>query len=82
MYPVEETFQPANRSRGGASAQRLANDVRLFTYDLGLIFIDPYRGIIRREGKSSDFSPSFIEWLFQFHFSFQLGVPGAALTAA
>jgi len=57
------------------------NDARLFTYDLGLISLDPYTGIIRREGKSSDFSPSFIEWLYQLHFSFQLGVPGAALTA-
>lgn len=57
------------------------NDAKLFTYDLGILSIDPYTGAILREGKLSDFSPSFIEWLFQFHFSFQLGVPGAALTA-
>jgi uncharacterized iron-regulated membrane protein len=57
------------------------NDERLFTYDLGLISFDPYTGAILREGKSADFTPSFIEWLLQFHFSFQLGVPGAALTA-
>ncbi|WP_080056380.1 PepSY-associated TM helix domain-containing protein [Spirosoma aerolatum] len=57
------------------------NDARLFTYDLGLISFDPYTGTILREGKSADFTPSYIEWLFQFHFSFQLGVPGAAITA-
>ncbi|WP_044199977.1 PepSY-associated TM helix domain-containing protein [Dyadobacter tibetensis] len=57
------------------------NDARLMTYDLALISFDPYRGVILREGPSSQFTPSFIEWLFQFHFSFQLGIPGAALTA-
>jgi uncharacterized iron-regulated membrane protein len=57
------------------------NDTRLFTYDLALISIDPYTGKILREGPSSAFTPSFIEWLLQFHFSFQLGIPGAALTA-
>jgi uncharacterized iron-regulated membrane protein len=57
------------------------NDVRLLTYDLGLITFDPYTGTILREGKSSEFRPSLIEWLLQFHFSFQAGVPGAALTA-
>ncbi len=58
------------------------NDARLFTYDLALITFDPYTGAILREGPCSDFTPSFIEWLLQFHFSFQLGIPGAALTAA
>jgi len=57
------------------------NDTRLLTYDLALISFDPYTGAILREGPASKFTPSFIEWLFQFHFSFQLGVPGAALTA-
>ncbi|ACT93460.1 PepSY-associated TM helix domain protein [Dyadobacter fermentans DSM 18053] len=57
------------------------NDTRLFTYDLGLISFDPHTGAVLREGPSSEFTPSFIEWLFQFHFSFQLGIPGAALTA-
>ncbi|PKK37212.1 hypothetical protein BWI96_07645 [Siphonobacter sp. SORGH_AS_0500] len=57
------------------------NDARLFTYDLGLISFDPYSGTILREGPSRSFTPSFIEWLLQFHFSFQLGIPGAALTA-
>lgn len=57
------------------------NDARLFTYDLGLISFNPYTGEILREGKSSEFTPSLIEWLLQFHFSFQLGMPGAALTA-
>ncbi|KAA0992159.1 PepSY-associated TM helix domain-containing protein [Dyadobacter aurulentus] len=57
------------------------NDARLLTYDLALISFNPYTGAILREGPSSQFTLSFIEWLFQFHFSFQLGVPGAALTA-
>lgn len=57
------------------------NDTRLFTYDLALITFDPHTGAILREGPSSAFTPSFIEWLLQFHFSFQLGIPGAALTA-
>ncbi|KQS27811.1 PepSY domain-containing protein [Dyadobacter sp. Leaf189] len=57
------------------------NDARLLTYDLALISFNPYTGVILREGPATDFTPSFIEWLFQFHFSFQLGMPGAALTA-
>ncbi|HEV7379592.1 MAG TPA: PepSY-associated TM helix domain-containing protein, partial [Dyadobacter sp.] len=57
------------------------NDTKLFTYDLALISLDPYTGKILREGPASEFTPSFIEWLLQFHFSFQLGIPGAALTA-
>ncbi|WP_439557509.1 PepSY-associated TM helix domain-containing protein [Dyadobacter sp.] len=57
------------------------NDTRLLTYDLALISFNPYTGAILREGPATDFTPSFIEWLFQFHFSFQLGMPGAALTA-
>lgn len=57
------------------------NDTRLLTYDLALISINPNTGTILREGPASQFTPSFLEWLFQFHFSFQLGIPGAALTA-
>ncbi|MCF0065296.1 PepSY domain-containing protein [Dyadobacter chenwenxiniae] len=57
------------------------NDTRLMTYDLALISFNPYTGAILREGPATQFTPSFIEWLFQFHFSFQLGMPGAALTA-
>ena len=57
------------------------NDKRLMTYDLALISFNPYTAEILREGPASQFTPSLIEWLFQFHFSFQLGIPGAALTA-
>jgi len=57
------------------------NDTKLMTYDLALISFDPYTGAILREGPANSFTPSLIEWLFQFHFSFQLGIPGAALTA-
>ncbi|MCF0054540.1 PepSY domain-containing protein [Dyadobacter sp. CY356] len=57
------------------------NDKQLLTYDLALISFNPYTGAVLREGPASQFTPSLIEWLFQFHFSFQLGIPGAALTA-
>ncbi|QRR00063.1 PepSY-associated TM helix domain-containing protein [Dyadobacter sandarakinus] len=57
------------------------NDGQLLTYDLALISVDPYTGKVLREGPSDRFMPSFMAWLFQFHFSFQLGIPGAALTA-
>ncbi len=57
------------------------NDGKLFTYDLSLISIDPYTGHILREGKMKDVSTGLIHWIYQFHFSFQLGLPGAALTA-
>lgn len=57
------------------------NDARITSYDLGLITYDPFTGKILREGELDDLSPSAIEWVYQFHFSLQLGVPGAAYTA-
>lgn len=83
-YPKLDGIAWVNPDAGPADAYNFRiyfNDARLFTYDLGLISFDPYTGAILREGPSSEFTPSFIEWLFQFHFSFQLGIPGAALTA-
>lgn len=55
------------------------NDGRLSTYDLGLISIDPYTGAILREGKLRDLNTGWMHWLVQFHWSFQLGIPGLLL---
>lgn len=57
------------------------NDERLISYDLGALNINPYTGEILRHGRSDDLEVGWIEWIFQFHFSFHLGMPGAALTA-
>ena len=55
------------------------NDGRLSTYDLGLISIDPYTGAIVREGKLRELNTGWMQWLVQFHWSFQLGIPGLLL---
>ncbi|MPR32369.1 PepSY-associated TM helix domain-containing protein [Salmonirosea aquatica] len=57
------------------------NDMRLISYDLGAININQYTGQVLRQGRSDDLEVGWIEWLFQFHFSLHLGMPGAALTA-
>ncbi|MFN8355191.1 MAG: PepSY-associated TM helix domain-containing protein [Spirosomataceae bacterium] len=57
------------------------NDARLVSYDLGAVSLNPYTGEILRRGRSDDLEVGWIEWIFQFHFSFHLGMPGAALTA-
>lgn len=57
------------------------NDARITSYDLGLITYDPFTGKILREGELDDLTPSVIEWIYQYHFSLQLGVPGAAYVA-
>ena len=57
------------------------NDARITSYDLGLITYDPFTGSILREGELQDLTPSAIEWIYQYHFSLQLGVPGAAYVA-
>ena len=83
-YPNLDGIAWVNPDAGPGDAYNFRiyfNDARLMTYDLALISFDPDTGAILREGPASQFTPSFIEWLFQFHFSFQLGIPGAALTA-
>ncbi|SKB79008.1 PepSY-associated TM helix domain-containing protein [Dyadobacter psychrophilus] len=83
-YPNLDGIAWVNPDAGAGEAYNFRiyfNDARLMTYDLALISFDPNTGVILREGPASQFTPSFIEWLFQFHFSFQLGIPGAALTA-
>ncbi|WP_298353101.1 PepSY domain-containing protein [Runella sp.] len=57
------------------------NDSRLISYDLGLINLNQYTGEILRQGRGDDLEVGWMEWLYQFHFSFHLGVPGAALVA-
>ena len=57
------------------------NDARLSSYDLGLITYDPFTGKVLREGELDDLTPSAISWIYQYHFSLQLGVPGAAYVA-
>jgi len=52
------------------------NDGKISTYDLGLVSLNPYTGAIIREGYLRDFNPSLMHWILQFHWSFQLGIPG------
>jgi len=71
-----------NPGRGKAYNFRLyLNDARITSYDLGLISYNPYTGEVLREGSIDDLSPSVINWIYQYHFSLQLGVPGAAYVA-
>ena len=55
------------------------NDGKLSTYDLGMLSIDPYSGRVLREGNLKDLSTGLMQWLIQFHWSFQLGIPGLLL---
>lgn len=57
------------------------NDARITSYDLGLITYNPFTGEILREGELQNLTPSAIEWIYQYHFSIQVGVPGAAFVA-
>lgn len=56
------------------------NDGKISTYDLGMITLNPYTGQILREGNLRAFNPSLMYWLVQFHWSFQLGIPGLLAT--
>lgn len=55
------------------------NDGKLSTYDLGMISLNPYTGETLREGNLKDMKSGFMHWLIQFHWSFQLGIPGLLL---
>lgn len=55
------------------------NDGKISTYDLGMISINPYSGKVLREGNLKDLHPSIMYWILQFHWSFQLGIPGMLL---
>jgi len=52
------------------------NDGKISTYDLGMVSMNPYTGKVLREGNLKDFNTGFMHWLIQFHWSFQLGLPG------
>lgn len=43
---------------------------------LYFVFVDPYTGRILKEGSYSAIDASFMRWLYQFHYSLQLGMPG------
>lgn len=55
------------------------NDGKLSTYDLGMISINPYSGETLRIGNLKNLNPSIMYWILQFHWSFQLGIPGLLL---
>ncbi|WP_166334980.1 PepSY-associated TM helix domain-containing protein [Sphingobacterium chungjuense] len=55
------------------------NDGQLRTYDLGMMSINPYNGKVLREGNLTDLSTGALHWLVQFHWCFQLGIPGLLL---
>ncbi|WP_442587218.1 PepSY-associated TM helix domain-containing protein [Pedobacter sp. AW31-3R] len=55
------------------------NDGKLSTYDLAMVSVNPYSGKIIREGNLKDLSTGFLHWMVQFHWSFQLGIPGLLL---
>ena len=57
------------------------NDGNPFTYDLASAWLDPYSGRILREGYNTGLAGGAMNWLLQFHFSFQLGMAGVLLTA-
>ena len=83
-YPNLDGLAWANPSAPKNESYRFRlylNDEKLWTYDLGTLNISQYTGEILRNSRSDSFAAGIIEWLFQFHFSFHLGMPGAALTA-
>lgn len=55
------------------------NDGKISTYDLGMLSVDPYSGKTLREGNLKDLTTGFLQWIVQFHWSFQLGIPGLLL---
>ena len=57
------------------------NDGKISTYDLGMVSMNPYTGEVIREGNLKDFNTGFMHWLIQFHWSFQLGLPGLLMAA-
>ncbi|QJD97683.1 PepSY domain-containing protein [Mucilaginibacter robiniae] len=44
------------------------------------VFVNPYTGKILKEGNYQDLSPFFMRWLYSFHYSLQLGIPGKLFT--
>lgn len=48
---------------------------------LYFVFVNPYTGKILREGGYQEMAPSFLRWIYTFHYSLQLGIPGMFFTA-
>ena len=48
---------------------------------LYFVFVDPYTGGILGEGGYEKMGASFFRWLYNFHYSLQLGMPGELFTA-
>lgn len=83
-YPVLDNIALLNPQAGPDEAYNFRlylNDGKLHTYDLGMLTLNPYSGAVLREGRNDEFRSGIMPWLFQFHFSFHGGMPGAALTA-
>lgn len=83
-YPALDGIAWLNPKPGRGKAYNFRlylNDARITSYDLGLISYNPYTGEVLREGSIDDLSPSVINWIYQYHFSLQLGVPGVAYVA-
>lgn len=57
------------------------NDGNPNTYDLASVNVDPHTGRVLRAGPYSGLAGGFFNWLYQFHFCFQLGMWGILLTA-
>jgi uncharacterized iron-regulated membrane protein len=55
------------------------NDGKISTYDLGMISLNQYSGKVLREGNLKDLSTGLMHWICQFHWCFQLGLPGLLL---
>ena len=55
------------------------NDGKISTYDLGMVNLNPYTGKVLRQGNLTSLSPGLMHWMYQFHWSFQLGLPGLLL---
>jgi len=45
------------------------------------IVVNPYTGRIIKEGGYDTLEPSFFRWLYSFHYSLQMGMPGMVFTA-
>ncbi len=56
------------------------NDGNVWTYDLGVVSMNPYTGEVYRAGKLNTLEGGLMNWIYQFHFSFQLGIPGTLFT--
>jgi len=72
-------LNPAAKKDEAYEFRLYKNDGKTSTYDLGIVSIDPYTGKVLRDGDLTNLSTGVMHWLFQFHWSFQLGLPGLLL---